>query len=76
MSEDTFGKEYDAIKKLLGIETTLEEIIKILDKVDPSLRYSEHTTVHRMYRMCLEDIMEMCQDALDEPKWDAIDSSS
>ena len=66
MSEDTFGKEYDAIKKLLGIETTLEEMIKILDRVDPSLRYSEFFTVRGKYRACLKDIMVMCQDALNE----------
>ena len=76
MSEDTFGKEYNFLKQLLGIETTLRDIIVILDNVDPSLRYNEHTTVRGMYKACLEDIMEMCKDELDEPKWDALDSSS
>ena len=65
MSEDTFGKQYNFLKKLLGIETTIRDIIVILDKIDPSLRYNEHSSVRGMYRMCLEDIMEMCQDALD-----------
>ena len=65
MSEDTFGKQYNFLKKLLGIETTIRDIIVILDKIDPSFRYNEHTSVRGMYRMCLEDIMEMCQDALD-----------
>ena len=77
MSKDTFGKEHNAIKKLLGIETTLEEMIEILDKVHPSLKYKprEIISVREMYRACLEDIMVMCQNELDEPKWDALDSS-